>query len=134
MTGPNKHTDQLPAHILVIDDDDLVRETLETLLLDAGYGVTSASDGRRGLAELEKKTPDFVVTDIYMPEKEGIETIVRPKQSDPDIKIIAMSDGGYLRTAQRYLKMASGLGDKIVLEKPLIGPLVISAAKELLQD
>ncbi len=111
-------------HILVSDDNPGIRTFLRNLLEDAGYLVDEAPEGSAGLKQYAHHLHDLVITDIIMPGTEGIETIVRLKQSNPDIKVIAMSDGGRLRTAQRYLKMASGLGAKIVQEKPLIGPLV----------
>lgn len=121
---------QNQIQVLVIDDDELVRETLEMLLLDAGYGVTSASDGRRGLAELEKKTPDFVVTDIYMPEKEGIETIVDIRRTYPDIKIIAISGGADVGSMP-VLQLAEMVGADRVLKKPFMPSEIVEAIESL---
>ena len=121
---------QNQLQVLVIDDDDLVRETLEMLLLDAGYSVTSASDGRRGLAELEKATPDFVVTDIYMPEKEGIETIVDIRRTHPNIKIIAMSGGADVGSMP-VLQLAEMVGADKVLKKPFLPSEIVEAIETL---
>lgn len=116
--------------VLVIDDDELVRETLEMLLVDAGYDVRLASDGRRGLAELEKKKPDFVVTDIYMPEKEGIETIVDIRRTYPGIKIIAMSGGADVGSMP-VLQLAEMVGADRVLKKPFMPEEIVRAIEEL---
>ena len=118
------------VQVLVIDDDDLARETLETLLPDAGYSVTLASDGRRGLAELEKKAPDFIVTDIYMPEKEGIETIVDIRRSYPDIKIIAMSGGADVGSMP-VLQLAEIVGEDRVLKKSFMPSEIVEAIESL---
>ena len=61
--------------ILVIDDDVIVRETIIQILEDRGFQVVSAEDGRRGLAAFRSERPDLVITDIIMPEKEGIQTL-----------------------------------------------------------
>lgn len=121
---------QNQLQVLVIDDDDLVRETLEMMLVDAGYSVTSASDGRRGLAELEKKVPDFVVTDIYMPEKEGIETIVDIRRTYPNIKIIAMSGGADVGSMP-VLQLAEMVGADRVLKKPFLPSEIIETIEAL---
>jgi CheY-like chemotaxis protein len=65
-----------PRHILVIDDDPMMRSSLRTVLEGKGYTVDTLPDGRRALAMVEQTQPDAVITDIVMPESEGIETIV----------------------------------------------------------
>ena len=91
------------AKILVIDDDELVRSTVTAALELAEHKVVQASDGQ--------------VTDIIMPEKEGIETIIEIREHDPTIKIIAISGGG--RTSnQIFLDVAKKFGAVDVLPKP----------------
>jgi CheY-like chemotaxis protein len=116
--------------ILVIDDDELVRETLESLLRGSGYDVTSAADGRRGLDALARNTPDFVITDIYMPEKEGIETIVDIRRNYPDIKIIAMSGGADVGSMP-VLQLAEMVGADRVLKKPFRTSEIVEAIESL---
>jgi CheY-like chemotaxis protein len=116
--------------ILVIDDDELVRETLEALLRGSGYDVTSAADGRRGLDALARNTPDFVITDIYMPEKEGIETIVDIRRNYPDIKIIAMSGGADVGSMP-VLQLAEMVGADRVLKKPFRTSEIVEAIESL---
>src|SRR5882762_4645380 len=95
--------------ILVIDDDHLVRYALSKILLGAGYAVVTASDGRRGMAVLRAEHPDVVITDIIMPEQEGIDTIIQIRRERPGVKIIAISGGGRIRNID-FLEMAQSLG------------------------
>jgi DNA-binding response OmpR family regulator len=103
--------------VLVIDDDPAARMTVRAILEDEGYSVTCAEDGRRGLEAFRKLRPDLVVTDIVMPEKEGIETILELRSIWPKGPIIAISGGG--RTGNiDYLRLAQGMGANAVLMKP----------------
>jgi CheY-like chemotaxis protein len=103
--------------ILVIDDDHLVRYALSKILLGAGYAVVTASDGRRGMTVLRAEHPDVVITDIIMPEQEGIDTIIQIRRERPAIKIIAISGGGRIRNVD-FLEMAHSLGASEVIAKP----------------
>lgn len=105
------------AKILLIDDDDDVRRTLVRMLQMAGHEVHEATDGDSGLALFEELKPDLVITDILMPEKEGIETIMILKREHPDVKILAISGGGR-SGAMDFLEMARSLGADQVLQKP----------------
>jgi DNA-binding NtrC family response regulator len=103
--------------ILVIDDDALVRTTLECLLRDAGYEIATAEDGVRGMAIFRSEQPDLVITDIIMPEQEGIQTIIEMRKAKPDAKIIAISGSRRIGNAD-FLKMAQSLGAMDVVSKP----------------
>src|SRR5262245_58011117 len=106
------------ARILVIDDDADLREVMQETLQSAGHEVLLAPDGIQGL-ELQRASPaDVVITDIFMPDKEGIETICELKQEFPGVKIIAMSGGGTHVRKPAYLSTASELGADVVLRKP----------------
>src|SRR5438132_12788677 len=83
--------------ILVIDDDHLVRYALTKILLSAGYEVVTAADGKRGMAVLRAEHPDVVITDIIMPDQEGIDTIIQIRRERPATKIIAIPGGGRIR-------------------------------------
>ena len=117
---PDLHSDHIFSRlskVLVIDDDPVARMTLRAILEDEGYSVTCAEDGRRGLEAFRKLSPDLVVTDIIMPEKEGIETIRELQSIWPEGPIIAISGGG--RTGNTdYLRLARGMGANAVLMKP----------------
>src|SRR5579863_3817169 len=104
--------------ILVIDDNMVVRNTLVQILESEGYEVISAEDGRRGLSVFRSERPDLVVTDIIMPEKEGIETIRDIRGESPDAKIIAISGGGRIGNTD-FLKIARQLGASDIVAKPL---------------
>lgn len=104
-------------HILVIEDHDPMARTIETLLAVDGHTVTRAADGRAGMA-LYAATPfDLVITDILMPNQEGLETIRELVAHNPDVKIIAVSgsgrDGG-----MDYLRVAEAFGAVSTLQKP----------------
>src|SRR3984893_17763949 len=103
--------------ILVIDDDAIVRMTVEQILRDAGYEVLTAENGLRGMAVFRSEQPDLVITDILMPEQEGIQTIAEMRKAKPDAKIIAISGGGHGRMVD-FLRMARALGAMDVVPRP----------------
>jgi CheY-like chemotaxis protein len=101
----------------VIDDEEPVRLTVRQTLELAGHTVVEADNGLAGMDMFNEHNPDLVVTDIIMPEQEGIATIAQLRQARPDLPIIAMSGGG--RTGNvNFLQMASELGAEYVLDKP----------------
>jgi two-component system cell cycle response regulator CpdR len=108
------------ARILIIDDDETIRVVLLRTLVNAGHSVEQAGDGRAGLRALEREPFDLVVTDIVMPETEGLELMMRVRELRPRSKIIVMSGGGRLRDPG-YLKTARLLGADEVLAKPFGG-------------
>ena len=103
--------------ILVIDDDVIVRETIIQILEDRGYLVVSAADGQRGVTSFRSEKPDLVITDIIMPEKEGIQTITEIRRERPDAKVIAISGGGRIGNTD-FLKIARHLGAFDAIAKP----------------
>lgn len=119
------------ARILIIDDEPSVRELLLTMLMEEGHEVVEAADGKAGLRLLQERPVDLVITDLIMPEKEGIETIMDLRRDFPDVKIIAMSGGGIIQ-AQDYLGMAQGMGAHRVFEKPFGVGAMLTAVRELL--
>ena len=104
--------------ILLIDDDDQVRGVIGRLLTREGYEVIEASDGEEGLDRFNETNPDLVLTDIIMPNKEGIETISLIKKKNPDAKIIAMSGGGQYVSVETCLETAKLAEIEQVLQKP----------------
>jgi CheY-like chemotaxis protein len=95
--------------ILVIDDDAIVRKTIVQILEQDGYQVLSAEDGARGMVLFRSEQPDLVITDIIMPEQEGIQTITEMRRAKPDAKIIAISGGGRIGNTD-FLQIALVLG------------------------
>lgn len=116
--------------ILVIDDDPLVRYTLTKILTNHGYDVITAVDGARGYACLGHENPAVVITDMIMPEQEGIETIIRIKRERPEIGIIAISGGGRYGNMD-FLPMAQSLGADAILAKPFEADELLSRLREL---
>jgi CheY-like chemotaxis protein len=119
------------TRILVIDDDPLVRATVRTILDGAGYGIALASDGQDGLAEFRRERADLVITDIVMPEMEGIETIRQLRSLDPKLPILAISGGGR-GIPLDYLRMAQELGASDALSKPFEADELLDAVKRCL--
>jgi DNA-binding response OmpR family regulator len=103
--------------ILLIDDDTLIRRSVARVLMQNGHDVVTAEDGLRGIELYRREKFDLIVTDIYMPRQEGIETIMTLRREDTATKIIAISGGG--RTGNTdSLEMARLLGADDVIEKP----------------
>ncbi len=121
------------ARILVIDDEELVRFTLKQALEKAGHEVVEAADGNDGIAVCRRSPVDLIITDIIMPEKEGIETIVELRRDDPDVKIIAISGGGRIGTKD-YLELAQRFGARQVLRKPFGRQELLDAVQETLDN
>ena len=107
------------TRILVIDDDHAVRRTICDNLMESGYEILEASDGGQGLAMIQPDVlPAIVITDIIMPLKEGLETIIEIRKTYPQIKLIAISGGGRTRSTD-FLALAKRLGADAILPKPL---------------
>ena len=119
------------ACILVIDDDRHVRDMLKQMLERNGHDVLAAKDGNEGLAAYRKSSVDLVITDILMPDKEGIQTIMELRREFPDVKIIAISGGGAVGP-DTYLAMARELGADRTLSKPFTMATLSEMVKELL--
>ncbi|MBF0127604.1 MAG: response regulator [Magnetococcales bacterium] len=106
------------ARILVIDDDMSIRVLLREILEEEGFEVEDAADGRLGLRQFRKNPPDLVMTDILMPEKDGVELIMELKELSAKTRIVAMSGGGRGLDAAFNLRMAQDFGANRLLVKP----------------
>ena len=105
------------ARILLIDDEEIARYAVRQVLETGGHEVTEAENGNEGIA-LQKAQPfDLIVTDIIMPEKEGVETIIELKRDYPALPVIAISGGGRTRNLY-FLKLAERSGADKALAKP----------------
>ncbi len=102
--------------VLVIDDDPQMRATVRRMLTSSGHAVIEASDGCEGLAAFQSHAPDVVITDIMMPGKEGLETIIELRATG-HAKILAIS-GSWAGGDADFLQMAKKLGADLVLQKP----------------
>ena len=105
------------ARILIIDDEPYVRDTLRQLLEFEGYEIDSAQDGREGLSKVRENTYDLIITDIVMPEQDGLEVLMTLRRERPDAVVVAMSGGGQ-QGVMDYLPVAAGLGAIRTLSKP----------------
>jgi CheY-like chemotaxis protein len=103
--------------ILLVDDDGPFRKMLRITLAQLGYEVREAADGREAMKLLREEPPDLILTDLVMPEKEGLELIGELRLQHPWLKIIAMSGGGRVNAVD-YLRVARRLGVDGVLAKP----------------
>ena len=121
------------ANILIIDDDDQFREMLRQMLERAGYEVVEAPDGKEGLRLFRENKVDLVITDIFMPEKEGLEVLMEFRRNFPDTKIIAISGGARNISPEESLKMAEAFGAKYTFKKPVDREALLDAVKELLE-
>ena len=119
------------ARVLIVEDDELVRSMLKTTLEREGYEVMEASDGEKGIRLMKKNPAHLVITDIIMPDKEGIETIIELKRIFPGIKIVAISGGGRIGP-ETYLDMAEKFGAMRTFVKPIDRKELLKAVKELI--
>jgi len=123
------------ARILVVDDDALVRATIRLTLERAKHAVIEAGDGRSALAAVAAagaEPVDLVVTDVIMPELDGIGLVTELRKSYPSLRIVAVSGGG--RTGNLdYLRMAKALGAHAILPKPFTPEQLVAAVDAALQ-
>ena len=119
--------------ILIIDDDDQIRILLRQVMEWAGYEVVEAADGREGMLQQRKQQADLVITDLIMPEQEGLETITLLRKEYPLVKIIAISGGGRIGP-DAYLPAAQDLGADRVFSKPFDVRELATTVKELLAN
>ena len=111
--------------ILLVEDEERVRALLKGVLESNGYEVQEASSGKEALQSYARSPPDLILTDLVMPDVEGIELIAKIRKSDPNLKIIAMSGSNYLYIAER-------LGADHIMEKPFSNKALLNAVKATL--
>lgn len=106
--------------ILIIEDESELCELLKKVMEQAGFTVLTAGNGSEGLEVYAKNQCPLVITDIIMPKKEGLETILELRQLNPDVKIIAISGGGKSGRGKDILRHAKMCGATETMDKPLI--------------
>jgi DNA-binding response OmpR family regulator len=121
------------AAILIIEDEPSMRKLMTTSLSNKGFTVIEAENGRVGLELFQQHRPVIAITDILMPEKDGLETIRDLRRIDPEVKILAVSGGGQ-STRLNFLGAAKAFGADIVLAKPFRINELLDAVKSLLDD
>lgn len=117
--------------VLIIEDDQVFLKTLAGWFVSEGCRVMTAPDGAIGLTQFEHIRPDLVVTDIIMPEREGVETILAMKARDRSVPILAISGGGRVGSGE-FLSLASGLGADATLAKPFRSKELLAMSASLL--
>jgi CheY-like chemotaxis protein len=121
------------ATILIVDDEAPIRRMLRDLLEGEGHTVIEAPDGRAAMKCLREQPSDLIITDILMPEEDGIEVIRETRRIAPETKIIAISGGGRQGKAD-FLNIARCLGAQRTIKKPFALDKFLEAVKEVLQD
>ena len=120
-------------NILIIEDDDQIRKMLRQMLERAGYEVFDASNGKDGSRAYRENPADLIITDIFMPEMDGLETILELRRDFPVLKIIAIS-GGARGGSFDFLPIAESFGAAKILKKPFTREEILSAVKEVLES
>lgn len=124
------------ASVLIIDDDDVARAVLLRTLTMAGHEAVGARDGLEGMSRFRDRPAghpvDLVITDIFMPNQEGLATIMALRRGAPSLKIIAISGGG-ARASLDVLPVAEALGAHRTLRKPFTPAEVMEVVREVLE-
>jgi DNA-binding response OmpR family regulator len=121
------------TRILIIEDETTLRGFMQEFLENAGYEVGVASDGDEGMRLFAKQPYDVVITDILMPNKEGLETILELSQQSPNVKIIAITGGG-IGLGDDLLDMARDFGAQRALRKPIPMKQLAEVVQEVLHE
>lgn len=118
------------VRVLVVDDNPDMRSFVKLVLEGAGFEAQVAADGQRALDLQRERPADVLITDIFMPESDGIELIARFKSGFPQVKIIAMSGGGHV-SKKDYLPVAKAIGADGVLQKPFAAETLLRMLQDL---
>jgi CheY-like chemotaxis protein len=121
------------ALIMIVDDDQQILRLLTEIIGNEGHQVLSAVDGEQAFQEFQNQPVDLVITDLLMPNKEGLELIQELRGIKPDLKIIAYSGGGQMQP-DNYLDFAKGMGANRVFSKPIPIKKLTTAVAELLAE
>lgn len=121
------------AKILVIDDEPSILLMIKKMVEKAGHEADLALNGNEGIEKIEKNKPDLVITDIIMPQMEGLETILELRKKYPKLKIITISGGGRVGP-EGYLSSAKLLGADRIFQKPLVQKDFMEAVTTLLNE
>lgn len=118
--------------ILIIDDEEAARDILRLILESEGYHVVEAKNGQEGVELFQRQPFDLVVTDLVMPVKDGLKTIIELRQTDPGIPVLAISGGGAIEK-ERYLSIAGYIDGVMTLPKPYSRKNLLDAVLSLVQ-
>jgi CheY-like chemotaxis protein len=126
------NTSTAAKRILLIDDEAAVRMTVAEILKRAGYEVQSAADGKSGLELYKSQRFDLLITDLLMPERDGLETIMALRRAGAPLKIMVISGCGQTLGSE-YMKIAQHLGADLSLPKPFTRNELLTAVAKLLE-
>lgn len=121
-----------PLSILVADDEESIRVVLQRVLAAAGHAVTLVGNAREAAEPLRRQSFDLVITDVLMPDGDGVDLIAEVKKLQPRARIVAISGGGRYLEGTDYLKLATGLGAHSALTKPFNGEQLEAAMRRAL--
>lgn len=119
--------------VLIVEDDKELREMLKMMLLRKNYTVLEAENGKAAITHFKPLLTDIVVTDLIMPEEDGLKVVIKLRELKPSIKIIAISGGGKVGPAS-YLNLAKALGADAVYSKPFSLNDLVSKIEQLLDE
>ena len=114
------------ADILIIDDEDIVRNSIRLTLENVGHTIRESATGKGGLYLARNQMPDLLITDIFMPEKDGLEVIRELRQEAPHLRILAISGGGRMGDSD-FLPQAKAFGAQTTLRKPFLREELLDA-------
>jgi DNA-binding NtrC family response regulator len=122
------------ADILIIEDDEMVGLLIKAPLEEAGHTARLASNGKAGLRMIAQRPADLVITDIVMPEMDGLETISKLRESNPGLRVIAISGGGRWMPAESNLRLSGLMGASRTLQKPIPPDLLLTEVEAVLLE
>ena len=120
-----------PKRVLVVDDDPEMREAMARILGAAGYAVELAADGDQAIEVQRARPAEVVITDVFMPSRDGLETIQYFRVEYPDVGIIAMTGGSPTGRVDEYLKVAEVAGANATLRKPFAAQALLDSVSAL---
>lgn len=121
------------ARILLVDDDPDIREVLRDHLESAGHSVVEAQNGRVGMVMLGENPYDLVITDVFMPDGDGLEFINELHAKAGELPVIAISGGGSHDFGLEMLSVSSVLGAKAILAKPFNSDVLLRTVEQVLR-
>ncbi len=117
--------------ILIIDDEELILHFLKQVLTEEGYHVITATNGEKGLELFRAQSADLIITDLVMPVKDGLKTIIELQEIDQHVPIIAISGGGTI-AKERYLHVAGCLDNVRAMAKPFSKTDILQAVRDII--
>jgi CheY-like chemotaxis protein len=121
------------AGVLIVEDDKELREMLKMSLLRRGFTVLEAANGKEAITRFKPAITDLVVTDLIMPEEDGLKVVIKLREIKPTIKLIAISGGGKVGPGS-YLNLAKALGADAIFSKPFSLNDLVTKIEQLLDN